>query len=177
MLEFLSTTALSTPCFNIIWAMIQTGKFVSRNPNKDHPTKIHLKVQEYLNEIYNGHFMGADLSPIANDWERIEQAITMNVPRDHKITIGMDEYFWNPRTNKSQFLIYLNLKPFLVPEVKDQDTAFLKKRELSLDMCRCGSLLCPKYEQCMRSRTSKGNTYSYAAFFFTKDGCSNFIGE
>ena len=177
MIEILSTSTLSSPCFEIIWAMVRTGKFSSRNPNKDHPSKIHLKVQEYLNEIYNGSFMGTDLAPIAGDWERIEQAVITAIPRDHDVTVSMDEYFWNPRTNKSQFLIYLNLKPFLVPEVAEGDITLLKKRELSLDICRCGSLLCPKYESCMRSRTSEGNIYSYMAFRFTDDGCDNYIGE
>jgi hypothetical protein len=168
---------LSDECYDIILAIHLTGLFKSRIPNKQHPSRIHLQVQDYLNEIYNGSFMHHGLVPLKGDWEKVKGAVLGSLPIERGISVGMAEFFWNPQTNKSQFLMFVRLNPFEAPTTRAEHMQFLRKRELALDLSRCSSLFCPKYELCLRAQIPKGEIYSVTSFYFNDQGCDNFIGE
>jgi len=178
MLKIIDDKRLSSPCYDIIMAMHSTGVFKERKPNQNSPTLIHLQVQDYLNELYNGEFLHIDFSCVAGNWRKIQDAVVCSIPIGRPIgDVNMACYFWNPWTNKSQFLMYVSLKPFMVPEVKEGEKENLRERELPLDICRCVSILCPRYEQCARSRMETKNMYWQSAFVFVGDKCDYFIKE
>lgn len=176
--------ALLDPCYDIILAIHNTRRFTSRAPNRDNPTKLHLNVQEALLALYNGNFGHTkreephQFDPLVGNWQNIKECVLdtiENIVRDRPITVDMATFFWNENTGKSQFSIYSNTKVFDKPVISVTEKKALKQRELPLDVSRCSSIMCPRYEECARSSKPKGERYVCTAFLFDDKGCDRFI--
>jgi hypothetical protein len=179
-MKLIPDDSLLDPCYDIILAAHNTRRFSSRAPNKDNPTKLHLAVQKYLLMLYNGNFphhqsgKPDQFKALIGNWQNIKDCFIDSIPTDRVVTVDMATFFWNENTNKSQFAIYSNTKVFDKPEVTVREKKVLKQRELPLDVSRCSSIMCPRYEECVRAVKPHGARYVCTSFLFDDTGCGHF---